>query len=241
MKLLTTLLAAFCFAALLPACAGQAANASVCDMPYAPVHIGARWVYSMASQIPTMNGTITTSILSASATSFVMQTVTSLHGVKPATVIRTTVACSNSAHDRGMLRPKSGVTIAFNSKNSFSFTNVAGTMIPPENHWVTGYSWVYVTTSKAKGYGPHANISGTVTTRMHYQVQAPVSISVPFGHFTAIPITSITLASEDMKINKLPITGNSMMPTTTYYYVKGIGMVKSVSPMVISELRSYTP
>ena len=241
MKSLASLLAALCVTTVLSACAGSSASTAVCDMPYAPVKAGARWVYDMTSQIPTMNGTITTSIVSATATSYVSQTVTTLHGVKTATTMRTSVTCSNSAVDASVLRPKSGVTVGFNVKNSFTYKSVTGSVLPPANHWTTGYTWVYETTTKAKGQGSGANVTGTVGTRVQYQVQAPVSIVVTFGHFTAIPITGNTLASGNLKINAMPVAANQTMPTTTNYYVKGIGMVKSVSPMVTSELTSYTP
>ena len=241
MKSLASLLAALCVSTLLSACAGSSASTSKCDMPYAPVKAGARWVYSMTSQIPTMNGTMTTSIIAATATSYVSQTVTTLHGVKTATTMRTTVTCSNSATDEKVLRPKSGVTVGFNIQNTFTFQSVTGSVLPPANHWTTGYTWVYQATTKAKGKGPGADVSGIVGTRVQYQVQAPVNVVVPFGHFTAIPITGNTLAAGNLNINAMPIAANQTMPTATNYYVKGIGLVKSVSPMLTSELTSYTP
>ena len=192
-----------------------------CDQPYFPVHSGATWTYTTAlSTNKTSKHTVT--IENVTASGFTQHQV--FGATSNALDVRTNWTCAAN-----------GLTSSQTDDNTVSTRSTqvnakvirqSGVVIPA--NLGVGSTWIFSQLSSMKMGGQTLEIPSEAS----FKAVGEERVTVAAGTFTALKIMGIT---------KITMTGmGARTTTTTAWYARGVGMVKTVTDAGTStELVSY--
>ena len=196
---------------------------AACNHPYVPATPNTRWTYSSSIT----GGGYTMRVVSNDGAAFV------LANAFKTMKIQSKVRC---AGDGSLVQEQYSNISGLNAKTeTLSFSGVA---FPAPNQWVVGGKWTHaykIKMSIAAG-GQTVTQAGTVT--INSTIVASESVSVPAGKFTTLKV------SQTINLDMVMTMKGSSRPmkntvTTTTWYGRDIGVVKSISGTTVSQLTDF--
>lgn len=199
---------------------------AACDHLYFPSAANTTWLYQSSFK----NKQNTTKVISNNGSSFVLQN--DIGKMK----VQNTIKCEA---DGSLTQTEYPSMTGMAANMKIETLSYEGAAFPPAAKWLVGASW----TNKFKvkisvNMGAQAmSESGTII--IESKIEAEETVKVPAGTFTALKVTQTI--NQDMQMN---LAGKSTplknTVTATSWYVKNIGLVKSVVSTITTQLMKFT-
>ena len=196
---------------------------AVCNHPYVPSTPNTRWTYKSSIA----GGDYTMRVVSNDGQSFVLEN--AFKTMK----IQSKVRC---ASDGSLVQEQYSSITGLNAKTeTLSFSGVA---FPAPNQWVIGGKWTHAYKIKMSITAGDQIITQAGTVTISSKIVNSENVSVPAGKFTALKVAQTINLDLMMKM-----TGGSRpiktTVTTTTWYARDVGVVKSISDKVTSMLTDF--
>jgi hypothetical protein len=114
-----------------------------------------------------------------------------------------------------------------------------GIAFPPPARWVVGASWTNSFKVKISVSMGAQTMTQSGTMKIESKIAAEETIKVPAGTFSALKVTQTILRDMQMSIGgkSTPIKNTI---TTTTWYAKNVGVVKSIASSITTQLLKFT-
>ena len=199
---------------------------AACDHPYFPSAANSTWLYQNSLK----NTQNTTRILSNNGSSFVLEN--NIGKLK----VKNTLKCES---DGSLTQTEYPSMTGMNANIKIETLSYEGAAFPPAAQWLVGASWInkFKVKMNIKMGTRETNASGTMT--IVSKITAEESVKVPAGTFTALKV--MQTIQQDMTT----IMGGKSIPmkntiTTTSWFARGVGLVKSVASTITTQLLKFT-
>jgi hypothetical protein len=199
---------------------------AACDHPYFPSAANTTWQYQSSMK----NTEHTTKIISNSGSSFVMQ------NNFGSLVVKNTIKCES---DGSLTQTEYPTMTGLSANMKIETLSYEGAAFPAPAKWVVGSSWTNSFKVKISIAMGQQNMTQSGTMKISSKIAAEETVKVPAGTFTALKVTQ-TIA-QDMLMN----LGGKSTPvkntiTTTSWYAKNVGLIKSVASSITTQLMKFT-
>ncbi len=190
---------------------------ATCDHPYYPAAVGMSCTY--LNIVAGSNLETITRVVSADAQSYVAETATATSNTKEK------IKCQP---DGGLIKATYITMFEPNGQSAKGqFVTDSGVTIPAPQLWVIGTQWTYTTKSKfVTNYEAQSVVETDSTETVYSKIVGSELISTPAGQFPALKVTQTTQSKSTVVRNRLSTTSNETL-TATFWYVRGIGVVKT--------------
>ena len=196
---------------------------AACNHPYVPSTPNTRWTYSSSVD----GGGYTMRVVSNDGSSFVLE------NAFKAMKIQSKVRC---ASDGSLIQKQYSSIIGLNAKTeTLSFSGVA---FPAPNQWVIGGKWTHAYKIKMTIAAGDQTITQSGTVTINSKIVGSEVVAVPAGKFSALKVAQTINLDMVMKMQG----GSRPIKTTvvtTSWYARGVGVIKSVSDTIISQLTDF--
>ena len=199
---------------------------AVCDHPYFPSAANTTWTYQSSFK----NTQNTTRILSNNGSSFVLEN--NVGKLK----VKNTIKCES---DGSLIQTEYPSMTGLAANIKIQTISYEGAAFPPATRWIVGTTWTNTFNVKISiSMGAQDMVqSGKMT--IDSKIEKEETIKVPAGTFTALKVTQTI--KQDMLMN----LGGKSTPvkntiTTTSWYAKGVGLVKSVASTITTQLVKFS-
>jgi hypothetical protein len=199
---------------------------AACDNPYFPSAANTTWQYQSSLK----NAENTTKIISNNGSSFVMEN--NFGKMK----VQNTIKCEA---DGSLTQTEYPTMTGLAANMKIETLSYEGAAFPPAAKWVVGSSWINTFKVKISVAMGQQTMTQSGTMKIESKITAQETVKVPAGTFNALKVTQTIF--QDMQMN----LGGKSTPmkntiTTTSWYVKNIGLVKSVASTITSQLVKFT-
>ncbi len=199
---------------------------AACDHPYFPSAANTTWQYRSSMK----NTEHTTKILSNSGLSFVMEN--NFGSLK----VKNTIKCES---DGSLTQTEYPTMSGLSANMKIETVSYEGAAFPAPAKWVVGSSWTNSFKVKISIEMGKSTMNQSGTMKISSKIAAEETVKVPAGTFTALKVTQ-TIA-QDMLMN----IGGKSTPvkntiTTTSWYAKNVGLIKSVASSITTQLMKFT-
>ncbi len=192
---------------------------SPCDLPFAPAKVGWEWQYKVTGG---KSSSVSVEKTKISATGFVEVFQFGNQKIEASTV------CNQAGITRIGIDP-----MAFELPGGegpsvqMKANKLEGAQIPNDDDWKAGQNWKF--SADLDGSMKFGIISATIDgiTKGSYKVVALEKVSVPAGTFDAVKISANLQTNLNLSAGLLKREQNSKSEPT-YWYAKGVGLVKMV-------------
>ena len=190
---------------------------AACDHPYYPAALGMSWTYSLG--LTGSNLETTTRVVSADAQRYVAETVTKTSST------REEVKCQS---DGSLIRATYISSFESNSQSAKGqFITDSGVTIPAPQLWVIGTQWTYTMKSRyVANFKAESVVQTDTTETVHSKIVGVELIAVPAGKFRALKVMQTTQSNATVAQNGKATTSKENS-TGTFWYARGVGVVKS--------------
>jgi hypothetical protein len=199
---------------------------AACDHPYFPSAANTTWQYQSSMK----NTEHTTKVLSNNGSSFVMEN--NFGSLK----VKNTIKCES---DGSLTQTEYPTMSGLSANMKIETVSYEGAAFPAPAKWVVGASWTNSFKVKVSIAMGQQNMTQSGTMKISSKIAAEETVKVPAGTFTALKVTQ-TIA-QDMLMN----IGGKSTPvkntiTTTSWYAKNVGLIKSVASTITTQLMKFT-
>ena len=198
----------------------------MCDHPYFPSAANSTWTYQSSFK----NTQNTTRILSNNGSSFVLEN--NVGKLK----VKNTIKCES---DGSLTQTEYPSLTGLSANIKIQTISYEGAAFPPAARWIVGATWTNVFKVKISiSMGTQDMVqSGKMT--IDSKIEKEETIKVPAGTFTALKVTQTIKQDMQMSIGgkSTPIKKTI---TTTNWYAKNVGLVKSVTSTTTTQLLKFT-
>jgi hypothetical protein len=199
---------------------------AACDHPYFPSAANTIWQYQSSMK----NTEHTTKIISNSGSSFVME------NNFGKLVVKNTIKCES---DGSLTQTEYPSMSGLSANMKIETLSYEGAAFPAPAKWVVGSSWTNSFKVKISVAMGQQNMTQSGTMKISSKIAAEETVKVPAGTFIALKVTQ-TIA-QDMLMNfggKSTPVKNTI--TTTSWYARNIGLIKSVASSITTQLMKFT-
>ncbi len=199
---------------------------AACDHPYFPSAANTTWQYQSSLK----NQQNTTKVLSNNGSSFVLEN--NFGTLK----VKNTIKCET---DGSLTRSEYPSMTGLSANMKIETLSSEGVAFPAAAKWVVGTSWTNSFKVKISvSMGAQAMIqSGTMN--IGSKITAEETVKVPAGTFSALKVTQTIVQDMQMSVGGKSTPMKNTI-TTTSWFVKNIGLVKSVASSITTQLIKFT-
>lgn len=197
--------------------------AATCNHPYVPSALNTSWTYSSSAS----GGGYTMRVVSNDGGAFVLEN--AFKTMK----IQSKVRC---ASDGSLIQEQYSSISGLNAKTeTLSFSGVA---FPAPNQWVIGGKWTHAYKIKMSIAAGDQTITQSGTVTIDSKIVGSESVAVPAGKFTALKVAQ-TINLDMVMTMKGGSRPMKTTVTTTTWYARDVGVVKSMSDKFTSMLTDF--
>ena len=199
---------------------------AACDHPYFPSAANTVWTYQ-SSYKDTQN---TTKIISNTGSSFVLENTIGKMKVK------NTIKCES---DGSLTQTEYPSLSGLNANVTIQTLSYEGAAFPPAAQWLIGAGWTnkFKIKMTIKTAAQETNASGTMTVVS--KIEKEETVKVPAGTFTALKVTQTIAQDLKMEMGAQSVPMKNTI-TTTSWYARNVGLIKSVASTITTQLLKYT-
>lgn len=199
---------------------------AACDHPYFPSAANTTWQYRSSLK----NAEHTTKIISNSGSSFVME------NNFGKLVVKNTIKCES---DGSLTQTEYPTMSGLSANMKIETISYEGAAFPAPAKWLVGSSWTNSFKVKISIAMGQQTMTQSGTMKISNKIAAEETVKVPAGTFTALKVTQTI--NQDMLMN----IGGKSTPvkntiTTTSWYAKNVGLIKSVASNITTQLMKFT-
>lgn len=199
---------------------------AACNHPYFPSAANTTWLYQSSLK----NTEHTTKIISNSGSSFVLEN--NFGKLK----VKNTIKCES---DGSLTQSEYPSMTGLSANMKIETLSSEGVAFPAAAKWVVGASWTNLFKVKISVAMGEQTMTQSGTKKISSKIAAEETVKVPAGTFTALKV--MQTINQDMMMT---IAGKSTPVkntiTTTSWYAKNVGLIKSVASSITTQLMKFT-
>jgi hypothetical protein len=199
---------------------------AACDHPYFPSAANTTWQYQSSLK----NTEHTTKIISNSGSSFVME------NNFGSLIVKNTIKCEP---DGSLTQTEYPTMSGLSANMKIQTLSYEGAAFPAPAKWVVGSSWTNSFKVKISIAMGQQNMMQTGTMKISSKIVAQETVKVPAGTFSALKVTQTIVQDMMMNIGGKSTPVKNTISTTTWY-AKNVGVVKSIASSNTTQLLKFT-
>jgi hypothetical protein len=199
---------------------------AACNHPYFPSAANTTWLYQSSLK----NTEHTTKVLSNNGSSFVLEN--NFGKLK----VKNTIKCES---DGSLTQTEYPSMSGLSANMKIETVSYEGAAFPAPAKWVVGASWTNMFKVKISVAMGEQTMTQSGTMKIDSKIVGQETIKVPAGTFSALKVTQTI--QQDMLMNfggKSTPVKNTI--TTTSWYAKNVGLIKSVASSITTQLMKFT-
>jgi hypothetical protein len=199
---------------------------AACDHPYFPSAANTTWQYQSSMK----NTEHTTKIISNSGSSFVME------NNFGSLVVKNTIKCES---DGSLTQTEYPSMSGLSANMKIETISYEGAAFPAPAKWVVGSSWTNSFKVKISVAMGQQTMTQSGMMKISSKIAAEETVKVPAGTFTALKVTQTIAQDMQMTIAGKSTPVKNTISTTTWY-AKNVGVVKSIASSITTQLLKFT-
>jgi hypothetical protein len=199
---------------------------AACDHPYFPSAANTTWQYQSSLK----NQQNTTKVISNNGSSFVMEN--NFGTLK----VKNTIKCES---DGSLTQSEYPSMTGVSANMKIETLSSEGVAFPPAAKWVVGSSWTNSFKVKISVSMGAQAMTQSGTMNISNKIVGQETVKVPAGTFSALKVTQTILQDMQMSVGGKSTPMKNTI-TTTSWFVKNVGLVKSVASTITTQLLKFT-
>jgi hypothetical protein len=199
---------------------------AACDHPYFPSAANTTWQYQSSLK----NQQNTTTVLSNNGSSFVLEN--NFGTLK----VKNTIKCEA---DGSLTQSEYPSMTGLSANMKIETLSSEGVAFPAAAKWVVGASWTNSFKVKISVSMGAQAMTQSGTMNISSKIVGQETIKVPAGTFSALKVTQTIQQDMQMSVGGKSTPMKNTITTTTWY-AKNVGVVKSIASTITTQLLKFT-